>query len=180
MKKAIYFLTGSSASGKTTLLKSVVKNVYPGLNAHHMDELGLPTPVEILKFGGPSQWQTYAVRRWIENVSRSEATQLVVLEGQARPTIVLEAAEEARFSAIHVVLIDCSHAERRRRLLGERANPELDKLDMYAWAAYLRGQADALKMEIIDTTGRRVEDCLRELAASIERFAEAEGVPLGG
>lgn len=49
---------------------------------------------------------------------------------------------------------------------------------MYAWAAYLRGQADALKLEIIDTTGVHLEDSIRALANSIERFAKANGISL--
>jgi energy-coupling factor transporter ATP-binding protein EcfA2 len=178
-KKAVYFLTGSSASGKTTLLKGVVESVYPELNAHHLDELGVPTLEEMnAQFGGPAQWQAYAVRRWIERVSRSDAAGLMVLDGQARPGVILDAAQETGLSAVHITLVDCSHAERRKRLLENRKQPDLDHLDMYAWAAYLRGQADALKLEVLDTTHRRPEDSINDLAGSIGRFAEAVGIRL--
>jgi HAMP domain-containing protein len=49
---------------------------------------------------------------------------------------------------------------------------------MYAWAAYLRGQADALKLEVIDTTNQGVTESIQELAASIGRFAEENGIRL--
>ena len=177
--KAIYFITGSTGAGKTTLLKGVVKAACPNLSAHHLDDLGIPTVEEMnARYGGPANWQAYNVRRWIENVIQTDGADLVVLDGQARPSIIMDAANEAGFSAIHVTLIDGSHAERRRRLLVERTQPELDMLDTYAWAAYLRGQADALKLEIIDTTGMSLPDSVRCLAGSIRRFAEEKGIHL--
>lgn len=177
--KAIYFLTGSSGSGKTTLLKGVVKSIYPYLNAHHFDDLGVPTIEEMnAKFGGPAQWQAYNIRQWIKNVIQIDSPSLVILDGQARPSVILDAACEIGFSAMHITLIDCSHAERRRRLLEDRKQPELDILDTYAWAAYLHGQADALKLETIDTTETRLERSIQNLANSIERFANEQGIPL--
>jgi hypothetical protein len=89
---------------------------------------------------------------------------------------MLEAARAAGLRHFHIVLVDCGHDERRRRLLEERRQPEWDQLDTYAWAAYLRGQADALGLEIIDTTGKPVSESVAMLAASIERFAEHAGV----
>ena len=80
-------------------------------------------------------------------------------------------------SRLKVVLIDCGHAERRRRLVEERRQPELDKLDMYAWAAYLRGQADALQLDIIDTTAASLAESSSELLKSIQNFlAEVESL----
>jgi len=178
--KAIYFLTGSSGAGKTTLLKGVVKSVFPNLCAHHFDELErIPSLEEMnVQFSDPAQWQAYHTRRWIEHLSQTESADLVVLDSQARPNVIFDAATDAGFSAVHVTLIDCAHAERRARLLKNRAQPELDTLDMYAWAAYLRGQADALKLEIIDTTGTSLERSIHELANSIEHFAQENGISL--
>jgi len=172
-KNALYFITGSSSSGKTTLLKGVVESIYPNLRAWHFDDLGVPSLEEMnTKYGGPEQWQAYNAHQWIGKVAHLENSGMVVLEGQVRPTVILEAANEEGFSALHITLIDCSHAERRRRLIEDRVQPEFDKLDMFAWAAYLRGQADALKLEIIDTTTLRLEEAIQKLAGSIGRFAE--------
>jgi len=51
-----------------------------------------------------------------------------------------------------------------------RKQPELDTLDMYAWAAYLKGQADILKLEIIDTTDVSIEDASLNLQKSIQKY----------
>jgi energy-coupling factor transporter ATP-binding protein EcfA2 len=178
-KNALYFITGSSGAGKTTLLKGVVESVYPNLSTYHSDDLGVPSIEEMnAKFGGPAQWQAHNIRQWIEKVAHSNQSGLVVLDSQARPTAILDTANETGFSALHVTLIDCSHAERRRRLIEYRAQPELDNLDMYAWAAYLRGQADALRLEIIDTTTQSLTESIQELASSIGHFAEENGICL--
>ncbi len=178
-KSALYFITGSSGSGKTTLLKGVVEAFYPNLTAHHFDDLGVPGPEEMIaRYGGPEQWQAYVTRQWIEKIAHPENTGLVVLEGQVRPSVILDAANKVGVSPLHITLIDCSHEERRRRLIEARAQPELNKFDMYAWAAYLRGQADALKLEIIDTTTLSPGEAIQKLAGSIGRFAEETKIRL--
>ncbi len=178
-KNALYFITGSSGSGKTTLLRNVVKSAYPNLLAYHFDDLGVPSFEEMnTRFGSPAQWQAYNVREWMSKVTQLKDTSLVVLDGQVRPTDIFDAAKQEGLSAIHVTLIDCSHEERRRRLLNERVQPELDMLDMYAWAAYLHGQADALGLEIIDTTHLDLAEATQKLADSIECFASEVGIPL--
>jgi hypothetical protein len=178
-KTALYFIKGSSGAGKTTLLKGVVESVYPNLRTHHSDDLGVPSIEEMnAKFGSPAQWQAHIIQGWIEKVAHSNQAGLFVLDSQARPTAILEAVNETGLSAIHITLIDRSHAERRRRLVEGRAQPELDALDMYAWAAYLRGQADVLRLEIIDTTNLRLAESIPALANSIGRFGEENGIRL--
>ncbi len=175
-KKALYFITGSSGAGKTTLLKGVVQSTYPDLAAFHFDGFGLPSVEEMnAKFGGPAEWQAYTTRRWMDAIAQRDDVGLVVIDSQARPSVIIDTAKQAGFSALHITLIDCSHAERRRRLVEVRAQPELDNFDMHAWAAYLRGQADALKLEVIDTTSRSVGESVEELAQSIGCFAHETG-----
>jgi len=170
--KAFYFITGSSASGKTTLLKGVINSVYPNLTAYYFDEIGVPTIEEMnITFGGPAQWQAYNVRKWIEKINLTESANFILLDGQARPKVILDTAKELGIASIHITLIECSRAERRNRLLKTRIQPELDIPDVYSWAAYLRGQADALNIEIIDTTEKNIENSIIELANSINKFA---------
>ena len=163
-ESALYFMTGSSGSGKTTLLRRVVADFYPNLHTGHVDAPGAPQ-------GG---------RAWVERAARPQAPapRLLVVDGQERPHLVLAAVRELRLSAFHLVLIDCDHAERRRRLLEDRRAPELDRLDIYAWAAYLRGQADALGLEILDTTAQSLEASVLALADSIAQFARRAGLDL--
>jgi hypothetical protein len=171
--KAFYFITGSSASGKTTLLKGVINSIFPKLTTYYFDEIGIPTVEEMNnKFGGPAQWQAYNVHKWIERINLSESAEIIVLDGQARPNVILDTARKLEIKSLHITLIDCSHDVRRNRLQKIRNQPELDKLDMYTWAAYLRGQSDALNLEIIDTTDKNIKDSVIELADSIDRFAK--------
>ena len=171
-KNALYFLTGSSGSGKTTLFRGVISSFFPGLTFYHCDHFGVPSIEEMNdKFGGAEEWQAHHVRQWVRKIAESDST-LTILDSQARPTVIQSAVKDYGLSMLHITLIDCGHEERRRRLLHDRLQPELDHLDMYAWAAYLRGQADALNLEIIDTTSATVEESTKELAQSIKRFSQ--------
>jgi len=171
-ENALYFITGSSGSGKTTLLNRVMANEEPGLNLVHLDDLGVPSIEEMDEvYGGPEGWQAHLIREWVIRAVRQDPPGLMIVEGQARPQVILEAAREVGLAHLHITLIDCSHKARRGRLNVDRGQPELDHLDTYAWAAYLRGQADALGLEIIDTTDVSPEEGARQLAESIRRFA---------
>ena len=146
----------------------------------------LQFPIQLITLSAPDAFfllfrvagQPIGVNGWIERVAQLEDAGLVALDGQVRPTVILDAAREAGFSDLHFTLIECSHGERRRRLVEARAQPELDKLDMYAWAAYLRGQADALQLEIIDTTSLSLKEAIDRLAGSIGHFAGETGIDL--
>jgi len=158
----LYFVTGAPGAGKTTLLKRVVADYYPALWTGHVDAQG--------SLGRGTEWIALAIH------PSANASRLLVVDGQERPHLMLQAARERGLTAFHVVLIDCDHGERRRRLLQDRGQPELDHRDTYCWAAYLRGQADALGLEVLDTTGQDVTTSTAALAASIARFAKRVGV----
>lgn len=159
---ALYFLTGSPGAGKTTLLKRVVQDYYHSLWTGHVDAAGAPGP--------GVEWVALAAQ------PPAGAARLLVVDGQERPHVMLAAALDADLAAFHIVLIDCDHDERRRRLLEERRQPELDKRDVYCWAAYLKGQADALGLEVLDTTTQDLATSAAALAMSIRRFAERADV----
>jgi len=161
-QSALYFITGSPGAGKTTLLKRVVADYYPALWTGHVDAQGSP--------GRGTEWVELATH------PPPGASALLVVDGQERPHLMLEAARERGLTAFHIVLIDCDHDERRRRLLHERRQPELDHRDVYCWAAYLRGQADALGLEVLDTTGQDLNTSTMALATSIAHFAKRLGM----
>lgn len=162
IRSALYFITGSPGAGKTTLLKRVVEDYSPALWTGHVDAQGSP--------GRGTEWVELAAR---EPANRSP---LLVVDGQERPHVMLQAAEAAQLRDFQVVLIDCDHPERRRRLLQDRGQLELDHRDVYCWAAYLRGQADALGLEVLDTTTQDIPTAAAALAASIARVAMRAGV----
>ena len=151
---ALYFITGSSGSGKTTLLKEVAAtNTDPRWTAHHLDDHGVPTAQEIDAAGGGWAWQAVQVQKWIDRALRDDA--MLVVDGQARPSDVLAKAKASGLANVHVVVIDCDREERRRRLMRDRRQDEYDNPHIYAWAAYLAGQAHALDLEVIDTSAPR-------------------------
>jgi len=71
-----------------------------------------------------------------------------------------------------VVLLDCSPEVRAARLRGPRQQPELATDRMDAWAAYLRGQADALGLDVIDTSELSVEAVADLLGRMTEGLTE--------
>ena len=171
---ALYFLTGSSGAGKTTLLKRVTAaKSDPRWSARHIDDHGVPSAHEIDAAGGGWAWQRVQIQKWIDCAIRQNA--VFVIDGQARPSDVLAIARASGLRDVRVVLVDCGHDERRRRLSEERRDPDVDNPDIYRWAAYLAGQAHALNLEIIDTTDAALGPASDLLAASIERFVHAVG-----
>lgn len=70
----------------------------------------------------------------------------------------------------NVILVDCNYPERNARLRNERGQPELATAGMDTWAAYLRGQADALGLEIIDTTRIGIEEGTNRLCEIVARL----------
>lgn len=166
----LYFITGSCGAGKTALLRAVRATLPAGCSARHIDDDGVPDAAQLARAGGPQAWQRRHVRAWAERAVHAAPGDVLVVEGQARPSDIVAAAREVGLRDVHITLVDCAHAERRRRLTEDRRQPELDALDTYAWAAYLRGQADALELEVIDTTACTLEHSAAALAASIARF----------
>jgi hypothetical protein len=107
----------------------------------------------VAEYGSPEAWQHATTDRWIAHLAaNSEQSRIAVLEGQIRPTEARAAFARFNVSRGHVLLIDCDHEPRDARLRGERNQADLATPRMAAWAAYLRGQADALELPIFDTT----------------------------
>ena len=148
----ILVVTGASGAGKTTLVRGLEARGLPGVSCHYFDSIGVPSP-EVMQrdFGGGAAWQEATTRTWIERLAL-RTDRVAVLDGQTRPSVVRAAFRRADIRQGAIALIDCDREERNRRLHAERGQPELASAQMDTWAAYLRGQADALELPIIDTT----------------------------
>jgi hypothetical protein len=121
-------------------------------------------------FGGGAEWQQAMTRTWIGRLAlRSD--RVAVLDGQTRPSVVRAAFRLAGTQRGAIVLIDCDRDERNRRLHAGRRQPELASAEMDTWAAYLRGQADALELPIIDTTRLAPETALDQLVELVNALA---------
>jgi hypothetical protein len=151
---AILVVTGASGSGKTAIVRALEMRALPGIRCYYFDAVGVPSVEEMCRdFGGPEKWQALTTQRWLDQLATNpDETEVCVLDGQTRPSFVRSAAERAGIAVAQVVLLDCASAVRHARLAGPRGQPELSNSQMDCWAAYLRGQADALKLPVIDTT----------------------------
>lgn len=120
------------------------------------------------RFGSPEAWQAVTTRRWIAHlILNPDRAETVVLEGQIRPSEIVAAFREHGVTDGKIVHVDCSHDAREARLRGERGQPELASARMAQWAAYLRGQADALGLPILDTTALSVPEAVASLRAHV-------------
>ena len=107
--------------------------------------------------------------RWIARLTKDhDAGIIALLEGQTRPSFIQMALAQSTIQHSRIVLLDCSSDVRAARLRGPRMQPELATPQMDAWAVYLRGQADALRLPVMDTSQRSVEEVADELVNHID------------
>jgi dephospho-CoA kinase len=153
--QAILVLTGASGAGKTTLVLKLNELALPGVEGINCDR------VEIEKTDSADR-QADILRYWISHLSQT-GIELAVLDTQIRPHRALEVLNEAAVEYAQVVLVDCEPIKRNERLHMDRGQPELANARMDCWAAYLRGQADALKLSIIDTSNDPLDQSVGQL-----------------
>jgi len=157
---AILVLTGASGAGKTTLALRLNELAIPGVKGINCDRV----KIEVDETEDSSDRQANILRYWISHLSQPETgIELAVLDSQIRPHIAQEVLSHAAVNYAQIVLVDCDPVKRNQRLHLERGQPELANPQMDCWAAYLRGQADALKLSIIDTSNDQVDKSLVEL-----------------
>jgi hypothetical protein len=174
---AVLVVVGASGAGKSTLTRALAALGMPGVVCHHFDTIGVPAAEEIAaRFGDGAAWQGWALDQWVRRLVRNDdGATLATLDAQVRPHSALDALQRHGVMHGRVVLVDCSYSERNARLRGPRGQPELATPDMDCFAAYMRGQADALGLPVLDTTGRPVAACLAELRRHCDELLAAAG-----
>lgn len=154
---AILVLTGASGAGKTTLTLKLKELAIPGVEGINCDRVKLEAHET-------ADRQVDILRYWISRLSQQETRiELAVLDTQIRPHRALEVLNQAAIVYAQIVLVDCDPVKRNERLHMDRNQPELANPQMDCWAAYLRGQADALNLSIIDTSNDSIDKSLIEL-----------------
>ncbi|MDD9935665.1 MAG: hypothetical protein OXT09_18785 [Myxococcales bacterium] len=161
----VVFLIGASGAGKTMVAQVLEQRAPWAGNTHYFDSIGVPSDeVMAAQFGGPEGWQRWATRQWMARLVGGDAA-LQLIEGSTRPSFIRAAAEPHRGLELRIVLLECSAEVRRHRLVELRGQPELATSRMDSWAAYLRGQADALGLPVLDTTRSTPEAIADEIEA---------------
>src|SRR5215471_4523178 len=168
----ILVVTGASGSGKTATVRALEARALPGVRCYYFDAVGVPSDQTMHRsFGSPEQWQAAITRAWIERLTADpDGADVYVLDGQTRPSYVRSAVERIGAALVRVVLLDCAAHARHARLAGPRGQPELSNARMDCWATYLRGQAAALELPVIDTTDLEVDDAVDALILHIEHL----------
>ncbi|HWZ90280.1 MAG TPA: hypothetical protein VNW92_15560 [Polyangiaceae bacterium] len=167
----ILVVTGASGVGKTSAVLALAARSDPRVACFYFDSIGVPTPEAIERdFGGGERWQAHATDQWIARlVTEGSSTTVNVLDAQTRPSFVRAALARASHSRSQIVLLDCASEIRRARLVS-RGQSDLATSQMDLWAAYLRGQADALGLPVLETSRlsvAEVADALREIAETL-------------
>jgi len=171
---AILVVTGVSGAGKTSVVRCLEDRAPAAVRCFYFDSIGVPS-VELMRrdFGSPEAWQADATKRWIAHLMKETGSGTVsVLDAQVRPSLVRSALTAAQGFATRIVLLECDIPVRNARLV-TRGNPELATPRLDNWASYLRGQADALELAILDTTNMNVQAATDALAAEIEALTVA-------
>lgn len=169
---AILVVVGASGAGKTTIVSRLAALRVPDIGCYHFDTIGIPDDAEIAaRFGNGWAFQAWGLDVWFSRLARNDdGVHVAVLDAQVRPSAVRDAFARHGIARGGVVFVDCATAERNARLRGPRAQPELANAQMDGWAAYLRGQADALGVPVLDTTTLEPEagaDFLRAQALAL-------------
>lgn len=147
-------MTGASGAGKSTLVRGLAKLELPGVGCYEFDTIGIPSEADLLaRFGSGDAFQSWALDEWVARLVRNaDGVEVAVLDAQVKPRTALDTLVRHGVARAAVVLVDCAYDERNERLRGARGQPELATARMDGWAAYLRGQADALDIPVVDTT----------------------------
>ena len=127
-KKFVYFITGASGVGKTTLVDLLEKKYKTRGDIAFLkfDTTGVPSVAEqIRRYSSPSEWQRATTKVWISKILHEIKKTIVLFEGQVNFDFIYEAFAAQQFSDFVVILIDCDEEEMERRLKQERNQGEL-------------------------------------------------------
>lgn len=156
----VVIVTGASGAGKTTIVRALEARRLEGVACHYFDSIGVPQ-------GAGASWQEAMTELWIARLHANHTARVHVLDGQVRISMARDVMRRQHVDG-RIVLVDCGHETREARLRTDRGQPGLASRDMACWAAYLRGQADALGLPVIDTGTAGVDAAVDALILQLD------------
>jgi hypothetical protein len=150
----------------------------PGVRCYHFDAIGVPSLARMVaEFGSPQAWQVTTTHQWIGSLAANpDQNRVAILEGQVRPSVVRDAFGSHGVTRSGILLLDCAPEVRQARLPQEsRDQPDRTAPAMHTWAAYLRGQADALGLPVLDTTELSIEQAADRVVSLALSLLEPSG-----
>lgn len=161
-KRHIYFITGASGVGKTTLVSQLEKKYgrRPNWLFLHFDSIGVPSEDEMrVKYGSGENWQRKTIKLWIQKMlTEYKDKTVIIMEGQVNLNFIKMSFEEHDFFDYTIVLVDCNKIVMRERLVNERKQSELATDEMNNWRDLLLEQAQSQGADIIDTNELNKDD----------------------
>jgi adenylate kinase family enzyme len=167
----IFFLIGSSGSGKTTIAKAVENMNVDGLIICRSDSVKVPSTEEMVKeYGSTDEWQRTNTIKWVKKIKEEYLeSSNVLFDIQSRPSFIQEACQKNGVVLYEIILLDCSDEERKRRLIQERNQPDLATDRMMDWARYLREACVGRSCHVVDNTNLTVSQSVTKLLEIINK-----------
>lgn len=163
--KKLFFLIGSSGSGKTTATRAIEAMGLADFQVCYSDSVKVPSTEEMIReHGSQEEWQKQNTIQWVSRIKKEFLPTVDVLfDIQSRPSFIDEACTKNGIDFYEIILFDCSDEERKRRLIIKRKQPELANDQMMSWAAYLRQQCSGKNHTILDNTNLEPQQTLKKL-----------------
>lgn len=170
-KPYFVFLTGTSGSGKTTILKAIAKELSTdAVSINYFDDIGVPSFEEMVaNYGSPEKWQEAMTHLWIEKLANITDKKLIFLEGSFNPEFAVSHLQKL---GMHNYLIICVHAERavrEKRLSQQRNQPELITQDMENFAQQLKAKTLVLGGIVVESTDNNLSNVVEEIMEIIAK-----------
>tara|TARA_Y100000310_G_scaffold339688_1_gene433167 strand:- start:19377 stop:19907 length:531 start_codon:yes stop_codon:yes gene_type:complete len=169
----IFFITGASGTGKTSLV-SELKKKYKNKNWTFLnfDSIGIPSSEEMIKQSGSGEnWQRDTTFKWIKKMlNEYKEKEIIIFEGQVNLKFIKDGFSQNNFSNFDIILIDCNEEIMTKRLTEDRKQPELLTQDMKNWLKFLRKQAKDLKVNIIYTSNKNKFEVLKSFELILKKY----------